>query len=132
MSKLNPAKLTLEDFPKQRDWIGPLFTVLNSFTGDLVGALSNGINVEDNLFQEIREIKWRNSSGDYPLKFRSKFKTNPKGLYPIYLFDHTTNAYSTLQPWVVWSYNEGSILISNISGLTSGTTYTIRLKVEYG
>jgi hypothetical protein len=132
LSKLIPAKLTLEDFPEQRSWIGPLFSILNSFTGDLVRAFSNQLTVGDNLFQEIKEVKFVNQSGDFPLKFKTKFIANPQGLTPIYLFDNTVNAYSPLTPQVVWSYADGTISISNISGLTANTTYTIRLLLIYG
>lgn len=132
MSKLQPAKLTLEDFKEQRSWISPLFSVLNSFTGDIVRAFSNGINVEDNLYQEIKEIKWRSSSGDFPLKFRPKFNVNPKGLFPIYLYNNTLGTYSILAPWIVWTYTNGDVVISDISGLTVGNTYTIRILVIYG
>lgn len=129
--KINPAKLTLEDFPEQRSWIGKLFTVLNTFTGDLVVAFANRLSVADNLFQEIRDVKWVNTPIDYPLKFRTKFAQAPRLLLVGYLFDHTTNAYSPLQPWVNWAYQDGQIVISNISGLTADTTYTIRMLLIY-
>ena len=130
--KINPAKLTVEDFKEQQSWITPLFQALNQFTGDVVRAFSNQLSVEDNLFQEVKEIKFRNSSGDYPLKFRTKFTVFPRGILPIYLFDHSTNSFSTLAPWVVWSYSDGQVVISNISGLTPDVTYSIRLNVIYG
>lgn len=130
--KLSPAKLTLEDFKEQREWIGKLFSVLNAFTGDVVRAFSNQITVEDNLYQEIKEIKFKNTTNDYPLKFRTKFVSSPKGLAAIYLYDETLGAYSTETPQVVWSYSDGQVSISNISGLTASTTYSIRLLVIYG
>jgi len=132
MSKIKPAKLTLEDFKEQREWIGPLFSILNGFTGDLVAALNNGLTVEDNLRQEIKEIKFKNSSSDYPVKFKAKFNLNPKGMYPIYFYNNTLSAYSTQTPWVEWSYSDGLISISNVSGLTADSQYTIRLLVVYG
>ena len=132
MSQLKPAKLTLEDFPEQRSWIGTLFGVLNQFTNDIVQSYNNQLTVADNLFMEIREIKFVNQSGDFPLKFTTKFSSNPKGLTPIYLFDNTVGSYSPLTPQLVWSYADGALSISNISGLTAATTYTIRLLVLYG
>jgi len=130
--RLRPAKLTLEDFQAQKDWIGPLFQVLNGFTEDIVTAFANRLSVEDNLQQEIREIKWINSTTNYPLKFKAKLGTNPQGMTFIYLFNNTLGEYSTQTPTVVWSYESGIISISNISGLTSASTYTIRLLVIYG
>lgn len=131
MAKLTPAKLTLEDFKEQRSWIAPLFSTLNGFTGELVRAFANGLTVEDNLNQEIKEIKWKNTGGDYPLRFRTKFNVFPRGLFPIYLYNHTLSAYSPLAPWVNWTFKNNEIVISDISGLTAGHIYTIRLNVIY-
>jgi len=131
MSKITPQRFTTEEFPEQESWIGKLFSPLNQFTGDIVRSFSNGLTIEDNLKQEIKEIKWVNSSSNYPLKFRTKFSSSPKGLHPIYLLNNTIGSYSTLAPWVVWSYQNGEVTISNISGLTAASTYTIRLLVFY-
>lgn len=132
MSKISPQRFSTEEFTDQQGWIDKLFSPLNQFTGDVVRAFSNGFNVEDNLFQEIKEIKWVNSATNFPLKFRTKFASQPKGLMPIYLLNNTLGAYSIAQPWVVWSYQDSTVTISDISGLTSSSTYTIRLLVIYG
>lgn len=132
MAKINPQRFTTEEFPDQNEWIGKLFSPLNQFTGDVVRAFSNALKIEDNLFQEIKEIKWVNSATNFPLKFRTKFVAPPKGLMPIYLLNNTTGSYSLAAPWVVWSYQNNEVIISDISGLTAASTYTIRLLVIYG
>lgn len=132
MALINPQKFTTEEFQDQAKWIGKLFSGLNQFTGDVVAAFSNQFSVQDNLFQEIKEIKWTNTTQNFPLKFITKFKVIPKGMTPIYLLNNTTGSYSTAAPWVVWSYADGQVTISNISGLTNASTYTIRLLVIYG
>lgn len=131
MSKLNPQRFTSEEFPDQAKWIGKLFSGLNQFTGDVVNAFSNQISVQDNLHQEIKEIKFVNQGSDYPIKFKLKFNQNPRGLTPIYLLNNTTGEPSILQPWVIWTYADGQIRISDISGLTASNTYTIRLLIIY-
>jgi hypothetical protein len=132
MSKLNPQRFSTEEFPEQQDWISKLFQPLNQFTDEVVRAFSNSFNIEDNLFQEIKEIKYVNSASNFPLKFRTKFNSSPKGLSVIYLFNNTTGSYSALQPWVVWSFKNNEIEITSISGLTAASTYTIRLLAFYG
>ena len=132
MAKVNPQKLTTEEFQEQQAWIGKLFSILNQFIEQAVAAFANSLTIEDNLYQEIREIKWTNTPTNFPLKFQTKFKTNPKGLVPIYLLDTTLGSYSTAQPWVVWGYANGLVTMSDISGLISGHSYTVRLQVIYG
>ncbi len=132
MSKISPQRFSTEDFADQQGWIEKLFSPLNQFTGDVVRAFSNGFNIEDNLFQEIKEIKYVNASSNFPLKFRTKFAVSPKGISVIYLLNNTTGSYSTQVPWVVWGYQDGTITIKDISGLTANSTYTIRLLVIYG
>lgn len=132
MSKVTPQRFSVEEFPDQASWIAKLFSPLNQFTGEVIRGLSNSLTIEDNLFQEIKEIKFVNAANNYPLKFRSKFKTPPMGLSPIYLLNNTTGEYSLFSPWIVWSYQNGEVSISDISGLTASSTYTIRILVIYG
>lgn len=132
MSQINPQRFTTEEFPEQEDWIGKLFSPLNQFTGDIVRAFRNQLTISDNLYQEIKEIKWVNSTSNYPLKFTTKFKASPKGLNYIYLYNNTLGSYSLLSPHIVWDYKDGQVIISNISGLTASSTYTIRILVLYG
>lgn len=132
MAKVNPQKFTNEDFQDQKDWIGKLFSPLNQFLGDVVRAFNNGFTIEDNLYQEIREIKFKNSTNNFPYKFKTKFNAIPKGLVSIYLFNNTTGTYSTQTPLVVWSYAEQEVSISTISGLTADVNYTIRVLILYG
>lgn len=131
--KITPVNLSVEQFPEQNSWIGKLFSTLNQFTGEVVRGVQNSVTVEDNLLQEIKEIKYVNTNSNFPLKFSTKFKNiQPRGLMPIYLLDNTTGAYATQQPWVQWSYQNNEVRISDISGLTANSTYTIRLLVIYG
>lgn len=132
MAKINPQKFTVEEFKEQAAWIGKLFSALNQFTGSVVSAFSNNFTIEDNFFQEIKEVKWVNSAQNFPLKFQTKFKARPVGIVPIYLFNNTLGIYSIAAPWVVWNYFDGVVSMSNISGLTADSTYTIRLLVVYG
>lgn len=132
MSRINPQQFTVETFPEQQDWIGKLFSPLNQFTGDVVRAFRNQLTISDNLFQEIKEIKWVNQAANLPLRFTPKFNSQPVGLTYIYIYNNTDQVYSTTAPHVVWTFNGSQVVISDISGLTSGKTYTIKLLVLYG
>lgn len=132
MAKINPQKFTNEDFVEQQDWIGKLFSPLNQFLGDVVRAFNNALTIEDNLYQEIREIKFKNSTNNFPYKFRTKFSAIPKGLVSIYLFNNDTGEYSDESPLVVWSYSNQEVTISQMTGLTTDVNYTIRVLILYG
>jgi len=132
MSQISPQRFSVEEFPDQKDWIDKLFYALNGFTGDVVRATANSLTIDDNFYQEIKEIKYVNSTSSFPLKFATKFKTSPIGITPIYLQNNTLGSYSTLAPWVTWGYQNGVVSISAISGLTAASSYTIRLLVIYG
>jgi hypothetical protein len=132
MAKLNPQQFTLEAFPEQQSWIGKLFSPLNTLTGDIVRAFRNQLTIEDNLYQEIKEISYVNQAANFPLRFTPKFGASPKGLVCIYIYNNTDAVYSTTAPHVVWSYDGTQIVISDIDNLTVDKSFTIRLLVIYG
>ena len=132
MAKINPQKFTNEDFVEQQDWIGKLFSPLNQFLGDVVRAFNNALTIEDNLYQEIREIKFKNATNIFPYKFKTKFSAIPKGLVSIYLFNNDLGEYSDESPLVVWSYSNQEVTISQMTGLTTDVNYTIRVLIIYG
>lgn len=134
MAQLKPIKFVVEQFPDQAKWIGPFFSSLNAFTNDVVLALNNSLQVKDNLYQEIKEIKFKNQTTNFPLKFRTKFQTYPQGLLLLNLWDETLSTYASpsVNPWVNWKYVNGEINISAISGLTLNTTYIMKVLVIYG
>lgn len=54
MSKLPPVRrLLIEDFMDQKDWIGNLFTPINVFMDGVLGCLSKGISIRDNVAGDI-------------------------------------------------------------------------------
>ena len=132
MSKINPQRFLVEDFQSEKDWIGNLLSNLNSFIEETVSAFTNNMTIKDNLYQEIKEIKFSNQTNNFPLKFQTKFKANPQGVLMIYCYNNTDNSVQTTAPWPIWSYANNEIKIADIDGLVLGKTYTIRLLVIYG
>lgn len=135
MGKVTPTKFTVEQFQEQADWIGNLFSGLNIFINDVVINFTNNLTVSDNLYQEIKEIKFQNSAANLPLKFKAKFNAYPKLVYLGYVFNNTLGAYATgltAAPFIEWSFANGEITISSITGLTASSVYTIRIHVIYG
>lgn len=131
MARLKPQKFTLEQFQDQGDWIGKLFGPLNQLTNDIFLAFNNNLTISDNLSQEIKEIKFKNSTVNFPLVFQTKFNSNPMGINVIYIYNNTLSAYSTTAPHLQWIYLNGLIKITAITGLTADSTYTMRLHAIY-
>ena len=134
--QIKPLKFTVEQFQDQAKWIGPFFSALNQLTGDIVLALNGKLTIQDNMYQEVKELKFKNYNlitSTLPLKFKPKYSVNPLGLSVIYLYNDTLKTYSTQAPWLTWSFNSNNeIQINSITGLTTSTSYIMRLLVIYG
>ena len=129
--KITPKKLSVEDFPEQQGWIGGLLSSFNQLAQELLPINSNNVTVSENLFQEIKELKFTLDAGTYPVKFRTKFNKLPQGLYCVYCVDSEGGTASE-QPFPTWSFKEQQLSISALTGLTSGKTYTIKFLIIYG
>ena len=132
--RIKPQKFLIESFQDQSSWIGNLFGPLNQFLNDVWISYNNNLTIGDNLYQEIKEIKFINASTNFPLKFKTKFNVFPVGLNLIYLYDNTLGSMASpsVAPYVVWTFLNGEVIISSISGLTSSRTYTMRIHCIYG
>ncbi len=130
MAKLNSRKFTLEDF-KDQSWIGALLSPLNNFIQEVYSGFQNNLTVTDNLYQEIKTIKFVNDSSNFPLKFETKFNRQPVAVQIIYAVA-TNGTTASAQPWPTWSFADGSLTISALTGLTAGLTYNIKIFVIYG
>ena len=132
MAKLNSQRFTVESFKEQEKWISPLLAGLNQFFGEIIQSYGNNLTVEENLSQEIKELKFVNQTANFPIKFRAKIQQSPKCLYVGYVYNQTDDT-STLSaaPYINWTYVNGDVHINSIVGLTANKTYIIRLHIVY-
>ena len=132
MSFLPPVKrFALEDFPKERSWIGNLIEPLNRFFQNVYNNLNHGLTFRDNLKAMISE---QIVDQVYPLQFLNTMKVKPVGVWIISLVE-IADIPATITDAVTidWSYNgAGQIEINNISGLTAGKRYSLGLAVIGG
>lgn len=131
MSKITSQKFTVEGFNDQAGWIGKLFSPLNSFITQVVGAFQNQITVEDNLYAEIKSVSFVNETTNYPIKFKTKFNKYPKMVLVGSCID-SNGGYSSEHPLIQWTFGDGNLSISSISGLTLSSKYIINLLIIYG
>lgn len=132
MALIKPQKFIVESFKEQASWISSLLNPLNFMFDDLTSAFQNNLTISENFYQEIKEINFKNQTSSFPLKFKTKFNVNPKGLLNIYLWDNTLGKNAALSPVIDWSFGNNEISIKSISGLTASTNYTLRLLIIYG
>lgn len=128
--KLSNKKLSLDAF-KDNIWIGPLLSYINELFTQLFNGLNNQITVEDNLFQEIKEIKVVNDGVAFPIQIKTKFTTYPKGVTCLSA-KALDNSLLTSTPFVNWEYSNNILTIRSITGLSSNVTYNINLHIIYG
>lgn len=129
--KISPRSFTVEQFPEQQSWIGTLLAPINQTNQELFSGLNNGITIQDNLNQEVKELNFTLDASTYPIKFKTKFNKQPMGLHVIYCID-TTGGTATNTPWLTWSFGDGQLTISNITNLTTNKKYILRILVIYG
>lgn len=128
--KINSRKLSVEGFAEQASWLGKLLTPLNAFMGQVFTIFQNNITIEDNLFQEIKSIQFVNETSNFPLKFTTKFNKYPAFVIAGTCID-STNAYTSVYPLIKWTFADGVLSISSISGLTTSHVYTLKLLIIY-
>lgn len=121
----------MEEFPDQQDWIGNLISPLNQQAQELLNGLANDLTISDNLYQEIKELRFVNEAGNFPIRFRTKFNKYPSGLNVIYCRD-TLGSTPSGMPWIDWGFADGLLSISSITNLTSSLTYILRVNLIYG
>lgn len=127
--RLTNRKFQQEDF-KDQTWIGRLLSPLNTFISEVYNGFQNNLTITDNLYQEIKTLTFVNETSNFPLIFKTKFNKYPEGLSLIYCQD-STGGYPSVQPLVQWSFNNGLLSISSISGLTVSSKYTFKFHIIY-
>lgn len=129
--KLSPRRFSVEEFPEQQSWIGSLLAPLNQAIQELFAGLNNNITISDNLYQEVKELRFTTDATTYPIKFKTKFNKLPVGIQVLYCND-TLGATTSNAPWLTWTFADGQLTITNITNLTASRTYTMRILVIYG
>lgn len=120
-----------QDFPKKyNDLTETLFTVLNPFMDVITQALNKRLNFNDNmdcllvsfdLTAPVTNFKVKNSQGGVMRGATVDYCVNKA----------SPNEALTSAPFVQFTTaSDGQIVITNITGLTAGNTYTIRIRFD--
>lgn len=140
-------KLLTESFPDQKDWIAPLFYIVNKFINDVITFANGGIQFGSNIQgQEFEyDFIYRTDAISLPQSFVWNFATPPKALSVVAAFinDPTVNRnFSSIMVNCTWQYTSdnkvqitdvirlgGNWSVAAASQLSPGYRYKIRVRV---
>lgn len=131
MTAPGPLRIDTSDLPPQ-EWAQRLARRLNSWVAQVTGALTN-LTFRDNVNCQIVDV--RITGGTYALPVLTRFRAAPMGVLLVWAraeLDPATAIGSAV--WVDWKWDNdrSSLVITNVTGLTSGTSYQLRLLVLGG
>lgn len=154
MAKIaNTQRLTVEQFPDQKEWIAPLFSVVNDFFQKVQSTINGSIEFKSNVMgaEFTFDFIYVSHAVSLPLEYKWTMVQKPKSAYvaSAYLGNSTGQggtviSNKTLVPFicqVAWEYTQdGSVRLSDFcwisgSGATvatpiSGQRVVITLRVE--
>lgn len=136
MARLNISKrIQKEDYPKEyQDLVGRLALPLNQFIEQVVNIINNrNITVADNLPFEYKTLTFSVDASGFPttvVRFPTILK-KIQGLDVISASNGTSTPYPTTAPFASFSVNNGIITINHITGLTTGSEWTLNF-IVYG
>lgn len=131
MAKLPPFKrLILEDFPsKYQDLLQKLLYGINSFFESVSNTLNKNISFEDNIACQVKELTFTAPITQLrPLSFINELRRPCRGVLLINAENISdANAPLSAAPFIQFTGAADQILITNISGLTNGKQYRIKI-----
>lgn len=133
--------LTVEQFPEQKDWIGKMFQVLNSFITDVIAQVNGSLAFGENITGVEREFEFEyvDDTTSLPLEFKWTLNSPPKALSVVYAYESTLTStgapIALVAAWLLTA--EAKVSITSVvrldttgaGSLTAGKRYTIRVRV---
>lgn len=131
MSKLpSQKKILREDVKGAPDWIDGIIDPVNSFMETVYQTFNRNVTFNDNIASQVKELNV-NTTSVYPvmepIEFQSTLRTKAFGLLMLQAVERLTYTPAVSAVTVNWVENNGTIHISNITGLAASKSYTVRL-----
>lgn len=125
-------RLSREDFKEAPPWIDRLLYWLNVLIEYITLAFSNSITFDENIQSEIKTFSV--TAGASPSANTAQFMTTlrvvPRGVVLMRAVEAVGNYTPVaVAVYLEWRYEAGSVLITSITGLTSGHTYDLTVLV---
>lgn len=127
--KIKLTRILSEDFPaKYNDLLMKLLYPINSMIESVSNAFNNNITVADNMAgqETVLDIRLLPTT-DEPLFFKSTMRSPCKGIICIAAEVVGAGTAPTGQPFFTFENSGNNIKVTNITNLTAGTRYSIRI-----
>lgn len=120
----------LSDAPKGA-WKGKLMYAYNLFIQQMITGLTNQVTPEQNMIEQTKVFTIVGSSTptDNVYNFATSYVYNPRFIEQWVTVADGSNAVFTAAPYVSAVYNNGTVQVLGISGLTDTVTYQVTLRV---
>lgn len=103
---------------------------LARFVVEVSNVLNGGVKLRDQLAGDFKEIRY---VGGETLKVSSSAKLRPLAVWCLRAKEAASDTGATMSGnAVTWTYGDGTIIISGISGLTASTDYAVTLAIVEG
>jgi hypothetical protein len=128
MAKVALTRITAEDFPeKYQDLLSKLLYKINSTTDDTSNALNNGLTVADNLSGQETELEVTAPvNSTKPVYFKNNLKGNCRMII-CGAAQTLSGTPPTGTPFFTFEMSGANIKVTNITNLTDGSRYILRL-----
>lgn len=122
----SPKRIIVEDFDSEdRNTVEKLGFTVNTFNEDVFNAMNKNLTIEDNLNQQIKTLSNIEVDGSGKPITSLAFQNNLKGKIQGTQVIRVLGGIPTAQPFITFTESNNVVTINNISGLASGTKYTI-------
>lgn len=126
-------RILREDVKDAPNWVNGILDPVNSFMQSVYLALNKNITFSENIASFIREIIYTTPS-TYPagvenVEFMNSLKTRAIGILVAQVYEKATYTPAAGPIYVPWIENNGTLIISTITGLAASKTYVVRLIV---
>lgn len=130
-------RLTTEDFPDQKGWIGKLISPINDFFTQAIKILNDGIVFNDNFLgkEHIFDFTYQSDAQTFPIGFLWTIGSPPRALQMVQAFEDNQPV-NLAMSWQLTQDNEVQLVavvkftsVPAVSKLTLGSRYKIRVRV---
>jgi hypothetical protein len=120
-----------EQFVGAPVWFINFIKQLNLLTEQITNVLTNGITIADNMDAQLYtfQILAKASADLNTTSFVCTMSKTPEAVIIGNIYTTGTTTVMTTAPHVFWTVNGKKIIINSITGLTSGTNYSLTLVV---